>query len=225
MLYKKAEFFRLFVLFHPHINIRHMILKNIRLPFVKHCRNIIIIFVILLFSLSAAYGQKQKEQAPPLRERLFFGGSFGLQFGTVTYINIAPIAGLWVLPRVAVAAGPEYIYYQEPDYYNGGPDFKMSIYGAKFYTQFVVIQNLNSFLPIGANTGIFLHLEDEYQNREDESSTGQNMRFNVNTLLGGGGISQQIGRRSSINLMFLWVLDDGGYPIYSNPEIRISFTF
>ncbi len=48
-------------------------------------------------------------------------------------------------------------------------------------------------------------------------------RVNVNTVLGGVGISQQIGRRSAVNLMFLWVLDDSGYNLYNNPEIRISF--
>ena len=179
----------------------------------------IIIMIFLLFFSNSSMGlaQEPREKAPPLRERFFFGGSFGLQFGTITNIQVAPVVGLWLLPRVAVAAGPEYQYYKEPYY-------KTDIYGGKAYLQYVVIKNLNSFLPMGTNTGIFLHLEDEVLNLETRVANSYD-RVNVNTLLGGVGISQQIGRRSAVNLMFLWVLDDSGYDIYSNPEIRISFSF
>jgi len=179
----------------------------------------IIIMIFLLFFSNSSMGlaQEPREKAPPLRERFFFGGSFGLQFGTITNIQVAPVVGLWLLPRVAVAAGPEYQYYKEPYY-------KTDIYGGKAYLQYVVIKNLNSFLPMGTNTGIFLHLEDEILNLETRVANSYD-RVNVNTLLGGVGISQEIGRRSAVNLMFLWVLDDSGYDLYSNPEIRISFSF
>jgi len=35
--------------------------------------------VLLIIPESAIYGQKVRGEAPPLRERLFFGGSFDLQ--------------------------------------------------------------------------------------------------------------------------------------------------
>jgi hypothetical protein len=50
-------------------------------------------------------------------------------------------------------------------------------------------------------------------------------RFYINTVLAGGGISQQIGRRSSLNIIVLWALNDSGYGVYNNPEIRVSFNF
>jgi hypothetical protein len=80
---------------------------------------------------------------------------------------------------------------------------------------------------MGANTGIFLQVENDLLSLEssvwkDPLMTG---RFFVNTVLAGGGISQQIGRRASLNFMVLWALNDSGYGIYSNPEIRVSFTF
>ena len=85
---------------------------------------------------------------------MFFGGNLGLQFGTITNIQISPIVGLWVLPRVIVAAGPNFTYYQDP--YD-----KTMIYGGKFYSEFYLIRDLSSVLPLGGRTGIFLHLEDE----------------------------------------------------------------
>ena len=202
-----------------------MIINNKSAHSSQKARTAIFIFLLLFASLSMVYGQEAREETPPLRERLFFGGNLGLQFGTITDIQISPVIGLWVLPRLAVAVGPDYRFYK--DSYALPPYTRTNIYGAKAYLQFVLIKNLNSFLPIGANTGIFLQVENDLLSLEsafwkDPYSSG---RFFINTVLAGGGISQQIGRRSSLNFMVLWALNDSGYGIYSNPEIRISFTF
>lgn len=183
-------------------------------------RNAILTTLILLTSFTVTSGQVSKQQTPPLRERIFFGGSFGLQLGTITNIEISPIIGLWVLPRVALGAGPEYTYYKDP--YN-----KTNIYGGKIYSELVLIQDINNIVPIGTHLGIFLHGEYETLSLESAVWDPANIseRFLVNSFLAGGGISQQIGRRSSINFIVLWVLNSSGYDYYSNPEIRISFSF
>jgi len=184
-------------------------------------KKIIIVTNFLLFAtLSIIYGQNRKEEIPPLRERMFFGGSLGLQFGTYTNIHVTPLVGLWVRPRIAIAAGPNFTYYKDPYY-------ETTMYGGNAYVQFVAVKDINNAIPIGLHMGIFLHLEDELLSLESSVWDPQNPgeRFNVNTLLGGFGISQQLGRRSALNLMFLWTLTDSGYSLYSNPEIRISFSF
>jgi hypothetical protein len=184
-----------------------------------------VVFVLVLIALlSDAYGQEQnrtKDEPPPLKERLFFGGSFGLQFGTVTDIQFSPVAGIWLLPRVAVAAGPNYRYFKDPF-------DRTSIYGGKAYSEFIFLQDLNNIIPLGLHFGMFFHVEDEVLSLE--SSFFRTMpydkdRFLINTVLAGGGISQQMGRRSSLNMTFLWAINDHGYGIYGNPEIRISFMF
>lgn len=180
-------------------------------------------FIILLLFTSASTisGQKTREEPPSFRERLFFGGNLGLQFGTITDIQVSPVVGFWVLPRLAVAVGPDYRFFK----YRSE---RTNIYGGKGYLQFVVFQDINSVIPIGIHTGIFLHLEDELLSLE--SSFWKNPpitsnRFYINTVLAGGGISQQIGRRSSLDIMVLWALNDSEYDVYSNPEIRVSFVF
>ena len=181
-----------------------------------------IFIILLLFALASIIsGQKSREEPPPFKERLFFGGNFGLQFGTITDIQVSPVIGLWVLPRLAVAVGPDYRFYKFR--YD-----RTNIYGGKGYLQFVVIQDINSVIPVGAHIGVFLHFEDELLSLQ--SSFWKNPpitseRFYINTFLAGGGISQQIGRRSSLNIMVLWALNDSGYDVYSNPEIRVSFNF
>jgi hypothetical protein len=85
---------------------------------------LLIIFLLIFTSFSTIkgqavrgdqfpYDQKSTDDTPPVKERLFYGGSFGLMFGTVTDIQISPVIGFWVLPRIAVAAGPTYRYYKD----------------------------------------------------------------------------------------------------------------
>jgi hypothetical protein len=205
---------------------------------IHHSRTIFLINLFLFISISIISGQKAKddlmsfdqkdnEEAPPIKERLFFGGNFGLQFGTITDIQVSPVIGFWVLPRVAVAVGADYRYYKEQD-------LATTIYGGKGYLQFAVIQDLSSVIQMGGHTGIFLHLEDEllslkssfwkpiaqYPNQLPYTSD----RFYQNTVLAGGGISQHLGRRSSLDILVLWPLNDSE-GIYNKPEIRISFIY
>jgi hypothetical protein len=182
-------------------------------------------FVLLILfqtlTSSPLLAQREREEPPPLKERLFFGGNFALQFGTITNIQISPVVGIWLLPRLCVAAGPDYRFYK----YSHD---KTNIFGGKIYTEFVLIKNLNSIIPIGGNTGIFLHLEDEFLSLETEywkNPPYLSERFTINTLLAGAGISQQIGRRSSMNFMVLWALNESIYEVYGTPEIRVSFNF
>jgi hypothetical protein len=172
------------------------------------------------------YDQKTEEGTPAFKERLFFGGNLGLMLGTITDIQISPVVGYWLLPRLAIAAGPTYRYYKSTDYYNQVD--KTSIYGAKAYAQLVVVHDISSFIPMGSHTGIFLHIEDELLSLKAnfwKAPLNPRGRFYVNTVLFGGGISQQIGRRSSMDFMVLWPLNESDYNIYSKPEIRVSFIF
>ncbi len=184
---------------------------------------IMILILLLIIAVPESFAQRGgRSETPPLRERIFFGGSFGLQIGTITNIEVAPIVGLWVLPRLAVAVGPNYRFYKDP--YFG----RTNIYGGRGYTDIVLIKNINSIIPIGINMGIFLHAEDEYLSLEsafwkDPPYTSE--RFGVNTILVGGGISQPVGMKGSINLTLLWALNESVFDIYGNPEIRVSFTF
>ncbi len=201
--------------------------KNVSMVFIcnstvyrKYRQSVAFIFIFILLSSSLAFAQKKTREVPPLRERFFFGGSFGLQLGTDTDIELSPVAGFWILPRLAVAAGPNYRFYKSPQ---GRTD----IYGGRAYTQFIVIRDLNSVIPLGLNFGFFLHAEDEMLSLESAfwKTPGTSGRFLINTYLVGVGMSQPMGRRSSMNLMVLWALNDSVYNIYGTPEIRVSFIF
>jgi hypothetical protein len=185
-------------------------------------RKFLPIFFVLISSFQL-FAQRVREEPPPFKERLFFGGNFGLQLGTITDIQVSPVIGLWVLPRINVAVGPDY------QFRNFRGD-NTHIYGGKAYTELVVLRNINSVIPIGTNTNIIAHLEDEILSLESAYfkyySPSLPGRFYQNTLLGGGGLSQQVGRRASINIVALWILNESDiYGLYGNPEIRFSFIF
>ena len=177
--------------------------------------------MFLSFLFLNIIGQESRREIPPLKDRLFYGGNFSLQFGTITNIEVSPIVGLWVLSRLGVAIGPTYTFYKFDRE-------KTDIFGGRTYVQYVLFRDLDKFIPLGIHTSFFLHLEDEALSLD--SYYWKNIilppkRFLINTVLSGVGISQQIGARSSVNIMVLWVLYDSGYNIYSNPEFRIGFVF
>jgi hypothetical protein len=193
--------------------------KSCDLP--KKIRCSLLLLILLFVSVSEVCGQQARKDTPPLKERLFYGGSFGLQFGTITDIEFSPIIGIWVLPRVAVAAGPNFRYFKDPWDHT-------SIYGGKTYVELVFLQDLDNIIPLGVHLGLFLHAEYEALSLETsffKTAPYDSERFMTNTILAGGGIRQQLSQRSSLNLTFLWALNDSGYGIYGNPEIRISFMF
>jgi hypothetical protein len=179
---------------------------------------LIALFAIVLINitLSTVSGQKSRNETPPLKERLFYGGSLGLQFGTYTDIDVSPVIGLWVLPRLNVAVGPKYRYQK---YY----DERANMYGGRAYSQFFFIRDLNNLIPMGVHLGLFLHAEDEFFRFYYTDGTDSEELFS-NTPLIGAGISEPLGRRASLNLMFLWALDDPN-DFYDDPEIRFSIIF
>ncbi|MFZ0282995.1 MAG: hypothetical protein WAL29_15190 [Bacteroidales bacterium] len=191
-----------------------------RYNFLKIFRCSCLLLILMAMSLPEARGQQIRKDVPPLKDRLFYGGSLGLQFGTFTDIEISPVIGLWVLPRIGVAVGPNFRYYKDP--YD-----RTTIYGGRAYIQYLFLQDINNLIPLGLHLGLFLHGEDEALSLEssffrDPNSTG---RFVLNTFLAGGGVRQPLGQRSSLNFIFLWALNNSEYSVYGNPEIRISIIF
>ncbi len=180
-----------------------------------------LILILFISSLSAVCGQEKRKEVPPFKDRLFYGGSFGLQFGTFTDISVSPVVGLWVLPRLNVAIGPDFRYVKFPD-------FHTTIFGGKIYTELVFVEDFNNIIPLGMHLGLFLHAEDEVLSLESAAfqlTPHNSDRFVISTVLLGGGIRQQLGLKSSLNFTFLWAINNSDYGIYSNPEIRVSFFF
>lgn len=184
--------------------------------------------IALLFSLSAGMVQAKWEEKPSLRDRIFFGGNFGLQFGTVTNIEISPLAGIYLTPRLAVGPGIRYEYFRSN--YPGYVPYDTHIYGGTVFARYMVIRDMSNAVGIGLNFGLFGHAEYEMLSLESRyfkigappDAVG---RFNLHSILVGGGIYQPIGRRGGFLIMVLWNLNETANSPYSNPIFRIGFNF
>ncbi len=186
-------------------------------------KTLFLVLVVILFNTMPSAGQsvEQRSSRPPLSERVFYGGSFGLQFGNITNIELSPIVGIWMLPRLSIAAGPTYQYYKDPF---GRTD----IYGGRSFFRFLFIQDISKFIPLGLPIGFYIQGEYEGLSLEADfwtSGLAAGSRLWEHNVLAGLGISQALGMKSSMNISFLWVLTQPGYELYDNPEIRIDFVF
>jgi len=178
-------------------------------------------FCFLVFSMAlilvphTTMGQVENGKNKPestFKSRLFFGGGFGLQFGSVTLIELSPLAGYKITPKFAVGISPTYKYYQFKDYYNQTFYYKTNVFGASVFARYLVFEN------------VFAHAEYETLYYNTKVSGSGIDRRQYNSVLVGGGYRQPIGENAAMNLMVLWNLNDTPDSPYTNPVIRVGFT-
>ena len=147
---------------------------------------------------------------PSFRERLFFGGNLGLNFGSLTFIMISPTVGYRINDKLSAGIGPSYSYYSD----NRDRNFKFETqtYGGRFFTQYRVHES------------IMLYSEYELLNMEVPDLFFTKLeRRNVSSLFLGGGYMQPIGRNSALSLMLLYNVLETDFTVYENPIIRTGF--
>ena len=155
--------------------------------------------------------RKENQPQEKFSDHLYFGGSFGVQFGSQTYIELAPIVGYKFTQRFSAGLGLKYIYYKFNDNYSNY-NYTSNIYGGGPFARFTVFD------------GLFLHAEYEILNLEIPDSYYQKYtRQNVTSVFLGGGYRQMIGDRSSLDFLFLYNINESSYSPYVNPVIRIGF--
>lgn len=138
---------------------------------------------------------KERKDMRPLKDRLWFGGGIGFNFGTVTAIQIDPMVGYKVdqKGKFTTGIGLSYSYFRTN--FNGLSQSR-SGYGYRPFVRYRII-------PQAYLHGEFLHL-----NRSTGITDSDN-RIWVPHILVGGGISQSLGGRSSIFIQVLFeVLQD-----------------
>lgn len=201
----------------------------------------IAILIATLGVYSTTNGQSDKppaQQKQSLSERLVFGGSLGLSFGSrSTLVDVSPIVGYAITNDFMAGIGLTYKFYQNKNYYYNLSDgsysnLKMNIYGGSVWSRYFLTR---IEIPVIENT--FLHVEyeplfiahdhtfnpngtliDLFGNRFSKAKEN----ITLHGIFVGGGIRQPIGGRSFMYLEVLWNLNEELYSIYSNPRIRMG---
>ncbi|MGF1642174.1 MAG: hypothetical protein ACFCUJ_00920 [Thiotrichales bacterium] len=113
----------------------------------------------------------------------FFGGGIGASFGDVSYIEVAPMIGMHLDPRMSV--GVSFLYRNRSDK-RVTPKRSTDDYGTTLFGRYHLTSNF--------------FLEANYEYLDYEFATGPNTtaRKDFSSVLGGGGIRTPIGPNASM---------------------------
>jgi hypothetical protein len=124
---------------------------------------------------------------PPASERLFWGGGVGLSFGDVDYVEVSPLVGFRVSPKVDLGASLTYRWRSDDRY-----DTDTTDYGGTLFGRFRAWQNL------------FLEADWEYLNWEYVTIDFSTERTSTSSFLAGGGYYLPLGGRASMAVSALY---------------------
>jgi len=151
---------------------------------------------------------------PAWKDNVYFGGGVGLAFGDIDYVEIAPLVGYKIHPRVSTGLGVFYRWRNDDRY---EPSLETSDYGGNVFARFAVTKPL------------FAHVEWEYLDYEYLASTGATFRDSESNVLVGAGFVQPMGGSGAVSAAVLYNLsydDNDPYRAYDSPWVyRIGFTF
>ena len=143
-----------------------------------------------------------------LWDKITVGGNFGLQFGTVTYIDISPMIGYRFTDRFT--AGPGFTYrYLKVRGFEGS-----SIYGGSAFARYLI------------GSQFFVQSQYESLNTEYYPGNSEVRRDWVSGFFVGGGLYQPLGRRGAILLsaMYNLMYDNVRSPYNSPWVLNVGFT-
>lgn len=144
----------------------------------------LIVFALCCLSI-IAFGQN--EQGASFKDKVFFGGGFGAGFGDYTYVNVSPIIGYKVSPKLSTGIRITYQYttfkYQD---IQAGEEKKYQ--GNDF--------GIGAFARFSIYGPLYLQAEYEHLNYDGLYYDGSSSRTNFDSFMAGGGIAQPIGGKA-----------------------------
>ena len=182
----------------------------------------LLLFTFVFASLSLQAQDYRQTPKARFTDKIFVGGGLGLQFGTLTLIDVSPIIGYRITEKFETGLGFTYKYYRYKDYYIDnytgiGYDLKSNITGGSIFTRYHIFEN------------VFAHVEFERlrYRYDDYYNTGAGLQSdkitaNFNSIFVGGGYRQRISNGSYFFIMALWNINEGALSPYSNPVIRMG---
>ena len=126
---------------------------------------------------SAADDSGEAAPSAAWKDRIWFGGGIGASFGDVDYVEIAPVVGCRVHPRVSVGAG---LFWRRRSDDRYRPSVETTDYGGSVFAQVHVVPS------------VFAHFEYEYADYEYATLDGT-ARDGRSSLLVGAGVYRPLG--------------------------------
>lgn len=172
-----------------------------------------LIIALLGFFLISNHSFAQREiygDSTSFKDRLYYGGNLGLQFGTVTLIDVSPLVGVMITPKLSGGLGGTFQYFDDNRFQGG----QGTSYGGRVFGRYNILPN------------IFTQLEYESINWNAYNFFLEDFRRTwTNALFIGGGYFAPFGSRGGANFTFLYnVLHNNRNSYYAEPYvIRVGF--
>ena len=132
------------------------------------------------------------------KDKIYFGGYVNFSLGSYTMIGIEPMVGYKILPFLSLGLKLRYDYISDKRYTE---EYNTSNYGGSL------------FMRLTSKRRIYLHAEYAGYNYELFDESGELGREWIPYLFLGGGYSQPLGGRTSLNAQVLFdVLQDDSSP-------------
>lgn len=182
-----------------------------------------LLLLLVLINSHMLFAQDDTEEKKGFqKDKVFFGGSFGVGFGSITRINIAPQIGYRFTDHFAAGTGINFQYVEFKEKYANGDLFhkaSQGVVGLNIFGRFYPIRQLMLQVQPEAN---YLFGREIYYDTNPRQEYTLDTKI-VPSLLAGGGLVLPSGRGAFIIAVFYDVLQSESSP-YGKKAI-LNFTF
>ncbi|MBS1748292.1 MAG: hypothetical protein JST63_00140 [Bacteroidetes bacterium] len=158
------------------------------------------------------------------KSKLFFGGNFGLGFGTNTFVNVSPQVGYRFSDYLAAGAGVNFNYYSYKYFNNNGSDLYKESFGYAGFNVFGRVYPIKFILlQVQPELNYSWGSRKYYNGTAKQKLPGQ---FVPSLLLGGGASIPTGGRNGALLLMIQYdVVQDKRSPYGNRPFFSLGYNF
>jgi len=99
------------------------------------------IYLLLFFGIQfTSFAQREIDPKAKFtfKDRVYYGGNLGLQLGTVTLIDLSPLAGVMLSPKFSTGLGGTYQYYDDTRFQGAAG----SSFGGRAFARYNVLPNI-----------------------------------------------------------------------------------
>ncbi len=173
---------------------------------ISRISKISVLFLVIMTSLSIKAQDFNK-----FTDKLYWGGNFGLSFGTYTYIQVSPVVSYAVNDNFYVGTGLDYTYFRDSrnsfSYIYEGSIWAPKVFARYFFKDF------------------FAHVEfQQIYYKNVYNSLNPTEMISESHYYAGGGYRSWVGVNSFIFVMVLFDLERSDFYFGDNPIIQIGFS-
>lgn len=153
---------------------------------------------------------KKNDVRYDISDKVMLGGNMSLTFGSMSMVEVSPLIGYNLSPRVTLGASLTYMYFSyKSDLYS----YSAQNFGGGLFGKIRIYKDFH------------LQIEPELLNIKYVDYNGQEKRKWVFNALAGVTFRSRLGERFAVDYSILWNLNQTQDSPYDNPVIKVAFVY